>query len=65
VVLPISWFSYNTKREIQKRQRYQKGILDEDNGGNMGIGKEDYIATSPQAVYDNNRNQRALEKALN
>lgn len=48
-VIPIDCLSKNTKKNIEKRD----GVL--DNVENL-----DYIATSPTAKYDANRNKRSL-----
>jgi len=49
IELPCGGFNENTKRAIKARK---DGDGDEDN--------LDYMATSPHAAYDQNRNKRAL-----
>lgn len=58
IVLPCELFSKNTKVMLMKRQ----GSIEQF----RGEGKNpDYMATSPHAGYDANRNSRNLETKLN
>ena len=52
VELPCGGFNANTKKAIKAREEAE-GITD---------GDVDYIATSPHAAYDANRNKRALSQ---
>lgn len=64
VILP-GYFGKNTKREIEKRERGDKGILDEDTGKPNALGGDpNYVALSPGAVYDSQRNNRAIGRAI-
>lgn len=54
IIVPIGFMSRNTKVERANREAKQgrRGIVD---------GKDaNYVATSPHAAYDNNRNKRAI-----
>jgi len=57
-VVPIEALSANTSKEIQKRE--MGGILDGPN-----LGENTYMASSPAALYDNQRNMRNIENKLN
>ena len=57
VVVPIGFMSKNTKAEIANREA-KEGRRD-----NMDSKDANYIATSPHAAYDNNRNKRAIMAA--
>jgi hypothetical protein len=66
-VVPIGFMSFNTKREIAKREEEEKGMLDEDgkplNDGVVGYTKDvDYMNTSPKG-YDATRNLRNINNA--
>ena len=51
VIIPIDIFSRNTKVEIARRE------------GKLTPGA-DYVATSPAAAYDNQRNQRNINARM-
>ena len=58
VVVPIGFMSYNTKVEIANREAKSGRRAHQDDGKDAN-----YVATSPHAAYDNNRNKRAIMAA--
>lgn len=66
VILPCSLMKDYTKDEIKKREAQSQGLLDEDGGAPVTVGDNtNYMSSSPGALYDSNRNKRAIERNLN
>lgn len=60
VIVPFCGFDKNTKVALEKKRKY----LSEPYGKNSSPpdDKSNYIPISPHAVYDSNRNLRAMSK---
>lgn len=66
VILPCGFMKDNTKDERKKREAESQGLLDEDGGQPLTMGDNtNYMSSSPGALYDSNRNKRAIERNLN
>lgn len=68
VVIPIDIMRNNTAIERMKREKKEQGILDGDDTttGFLADGNQtNYMATSPHAAYDQNRNVRNIERKMN
>lgn len=59
LILPFAGLNQYTKAALAERAKLQenKGLLDSD-----ATTTADYMATSPQAPYDANRQKRAIQK---
>jgi hypothetical protein len=60
LVIPFWGFDKNTKVAIEKRKKEEQGRGNYD--AIESKLEQDYISQSPHAIYDYNRNKRALEK---
>ena len=66
VIMPCGFMKNNTKDEMKKRDAEKQGLLDEDGKAAVTLGDNtNYMASSPSALYDSNRNKRAIERNLN
>jgi len=63
-VLPCDQCNKNTKKKIAEREG-EDGLLDDpDNLIDQKRGELDYVATSPHAAYDSNRNIRGMKEKM-
>ena len=63
LVLPILGFNLYTRAALAERDREEKeekGLLDRSHHHDHDTSKQDYMATSPHAGYDAQRNQRHI-----
>lgn len=63
LVLPFLGFNLYTREAIAQRDKHEKeekGLLDRTHNDDYDNSKQDYMATSPHAGYDAQRNQRHI-----
>ena len=65
-ILVIPWFGFNqyTRSALAQKQNEEKGLLDNSDTHDHSKQYVDYIATSPHANYDAQKNQRHIHNKI-
>jgi len=64
ITVPILGFNLYTKKALATKEKEAKGLLLQEREAGVTAGQTDYVALSPHAGYDNNRNRRQIERKM-